>query len=162
MPRVARSLLPPEGVFHVTVRGVARTAICRDAVDFRALQRQLDEVARRFSWDVCAYCLMPNHFHLVVATDLGRLSAGMQRLNGLYAQRFNRRHDRVGHVFQNRFWSSVIDDEEHFVNAIAYVASNPVDAGLCTRSVDWPWAASRFDSDMSEGLSLRHVPGTVP
>ncbi len=89
-------------------------------------------------------------------------------MNGRYAQRFNQRYDRVGHVFQNRFGSYVIESEEHFERALGYVRANPVEAGLCRRIAEWPWAHGPFDSDSSEGLSLGPVPtlvrgpGTVP
>src|SRR6266705_247645 len=120
MPRRARCSLP-DGIFHVTTRGVARGLIFRDSHDYVALRSQLGEVIRKFGWTVYGYCLMPNHYHLILATDREHLSAGMHRLNGLYAQRFNRRHDRVGHVFQNRFAAYVIESDEHLLAAILYL-----------------------------------------
>jgi REP element-mobilizing transposase RayT len=102
----------------------------------------LREVIRKFEWSVYAYCLMPNHYHLIVDTDREHLSAGMHRLNFLYAQRFNRRHDRVGHLFQSRFGAYVIESDEHLLAALHYVAENPVRAGLCPEAADWPWAAT--------------------
>jgi len=86
MPRRLRSELP-DGMFHVTSRGVARAPIVRDAHDYIALRAQLREVIRKFAWNVYAYCLMPNHYHLVLSTERESLSKGMHRLNGLYAQR---------------------------------------------------------------------------
>jgi putative transposase len=88
-----------------------------------------------------AYCLMPNHFHLVVACDLGDLSSAMHHLNGTYAQRFNRRHERTGHLFEGRFGVRVIDDEAYLNEVCAYVLANPVRAGLCESVDDWPWSA---------------------
>jgi REP element-mobilizing transposase RayT len=136
--------LLPDGVFHITSRGVARATIFRDSGDYVALRAQLRDVIRRFGWNVYAYCFMPNHYHLIVATDREHLSAGMHRLNGLYAQRFNRRHDRVGHVFQNRFAAYVIESDEHLFNAIRYLGENPVRAGLCEQRADWPWGETAF------------------
>ena len=89
------------------------------------------------------FCLMPNHYHLVVETELWRLSAGVQSLNGVYAQAFNRRHRRWGHLFGERFASWVVEDDAHLVNTIEYVLQNPVRAGLVERAADWPWAAVR-------------------
>jgi REP-associated tyrosine transposase len=83
--------------------------------------------------------------HLIVETTQRDLSIGMQKLNGRYAQRFNQRYDRVGHVFQNRFSSYVIESEEHFERALAYVAANPIEAGLCERTEDWPWMSGPRD-----------------
>lgn len=90
---------------------------------------------------------MPNHYHVIVAATRADLSHGMQRLNGCYAQRFNLRYDRVGHLFQNRYSSYVIEDENHFERAVAYVRANPVEAGLCERIEDWPWTDCVFESD---------------
>jgi putative transposase len=143
MPRRPRRDLP-DGIFHVTSRGVARALIFRDSFDYVALRAQLREVIRKFGWNVYAYCLMPNHYHLVLETDRQHLSAGMHRLNGLYAQRFNRRHGRVGHVFQNRFTAFLVESDEHLFAAIAYVADNPVRAGLCEEAADWPWGGTAF------------------
>ena len=92
-----------------------------------------------FAWTLHAYCLLPNHYHLIVEATRPDLSTGMQRLNGRYAQRFNQRYDRVGHVFQNRFSSYVIESEEHLGRALAYVHANPIEAGLCERPEEWPW-----------------------
>ena len=146
MPRLARAALP-DGIFHVTGRGVARASIFRDELDYTYFQMALLRVEETFAWKLHAYCLLPNHYHLIVETARADLSTGMQRLNGRYAQRFNQRYDRVGHVFQNRFSSYVIESEEHFGRALAYVRANPVEAGLCERIADWPWANGPFDSD---------------
>jgi REP-associated tyrosine transposase len=146
VPRVARSVLP-DGVFHITARGVARSVIFRDELDYSAFEMQLHRVQETFGWNVHTYCLMPNHYHLIVGASRLALSNGMHRLNGRYARRFNDRYDRSGHLFQNRYTAYVIDDEEHYERALAYVRDNPVKAGLCERAEEWPWA---------------HVPGTVP
>ena len=146
MPRVARSALP-DGVFHVTARGVAREPIFRDGIDYADFERQLFRVREDYAWTLHAYCLLPNHYHLVVEATRRDLSTGMQKLNGRYAQRFNRRYDRVGHVFQNRFSSYVIEGERHFLRALAYVRANPVEAGLCENVDDWPWSGDASDAD---------------
>jgi REP element-mobilizing transposase RayT len=132
-------------MFHVTARGVARDAIFHDGVDYADFERQLLRVREEFEWTLHAYSLLPNHYHLIVETSRSDLSSGMQKLNGRYAQRFNQRYDRVGHVFQNRFKSYVIDSEEHYERAVAYVLANPVEAGLCERIEDWPWTTGPRD-----------------
>jgi putative transposase len=146
MPRVARSALP-DGMFHVTARGVAREPIFRDGIDYADFERQLFRVRDDYAWTLHAYCLLPNHYHLVIEAMRRDLSTGMQKLNGRYAQRFNRRYDRVGHVFQNRFSSYVIESEGHFLRALAYVRANPVEAGLCENVDDWPWSGGSSDAD---------------
>ena len=107
--RRPRNELPPHGVYHVTTRGVARTATFRDADDYLLFLRFLARQVERHGWHVLAFSLMPNHYHLVVETELWRLSDGLQRLNGTYAQAFNRRHNRWGHLFGDRFASWVVE-----------------------------------------------------
>ena len=138
MPRRARHLLG-DGTYHVTARGVARSEIFLDEDDYRAFLALFADVVRRFEWRGLAFCLMPNHYHLVVSTSLERLSAGMHRLNCLYAMRFNRLNARAGHLFQNRFDARVIEGDEHAQTVCRYVVNNPVRAGLCRRGEHWPW-----------------------
>ena len=116
-------------------------AITRDDADRVAWLSILDRTVHRFDLGLRAYCLMPNHFHLVFEADLDDLSRGMHRLNGLYAQRFNRRHDRTGHLFQGRFGLRAIDDETLLLDTCEYVLQNPVRAGLCEAAEAWPWSA---------------------
>lgn len=143
MPRLARYLLPERGIFHVTTRGVARQAISRDDEDGRLFLVLLARATRRTDWDCHAFCLMPNHHHLIVETHQDLLSVGLRQLNGRYAQAFNERHERTGHLFGDRFAAFVIRDEEHLRAAAEYVLQNPVRAGLCRRAGDWPWSGSR-------------------
>jgi REP element-mobilizing transposase RayT len=139
MPRLPRCALPESGVYHVTARGVARSAIALDDDDRRRFLRLLAEAVEREAWHCYAFCLMPNHYHLVVDAFLTSLSRGLHRLNGSYAREFNDRHERSGHLFGNRFAAWVIRDENHLRNACAYVQHNPVRAGLCEDADEWPW-----------------------
>jgi REP element-mobilizing transposase RayT len=86
---------------------------------------------------------MTNHYHLVVDALRDELSAGCHRLNGVYAQTFNRRYRRKGHLFGDRFWSGLIEDDDELHDTCAYVLANPVRAGLCEQPTDWPWNGSR-------------------
>ena len=104
-------------------------------------------IAKRSDWVLRAFCLMPNHYHLIVQTTQQRLSQGMHSLNGRYAQSFNERYDVTGHVFERRFWSWAIESDEHLEHALRYVSNNPVEAGLCARVVDWPWRDGPYDPD---------------
>lgn len=143
VPRLPRAALPATGVYHVTTRGVARAAIARDDEDARLFLVLVAEVSRRERWNCHAFCLMPNHHHLIVAAELVRLSRGMQRLNGVYAERFNERHRRSGHLFGDRFAAWTIRDDDHLRDAAEYVLQNPVRAGLCDRPEEWPWSGRR-------------------
>jgi REP element-mobilizing transposase RayT len=131
----------PNGIYHVTARGNARGTIYADDRDRVGWNELLGRVVERFGWLVLAFCQMTNHYHLLVETPEPNLSRGMRHLNGVYAQRFNRRHARVGHVFQARFHASLIEGDEHLMAVAAYVPRNPVRAGLCRDPADWPWSS---------------------
>ncbi|MFN2470411.1 MAG: transposase [Gaiellaceae bacterium] len=143
MARLLRSHLP-DGFFHVTARGVDGTLIVRTREDGLAFLRLLRSVVERFDWTLYAFCVMPNHYHLVLQTTREHLSRGCHRLNGIYAQAFNQRHERRGHLFGDRFWSGLIESDTHAFAASRYVVYNPVRAGLCTEAEDWPLTGCRY------------------
>lgn len=127
----------PGAVYHVTSRGNERRSIYRDDTDRAIFLEVLAHVAERYGWVVHAYCLMGNHYHLLVETPHANIAIGMRQLNGLYAQRFNRRHGRVGHLFQGRYAAILIQKERHFLRAARYVVRNPVRANLCASPEQW-------------------------
>ena len=143
VPRILRTTLP-DGYFHVYTRGVAETSVFADDEDRRTFLDLLLSVRRRYGWTLHTLCLMTTHYHFVLESACVRLSAGTQWLNGVYAQSFNKRHGRHGHLFGGRFGSRVIEDEEYLHAVCDYVLLNPVRAGLCERASDWPWSASRY------------------
>ena len=122
----------PDGFFHVTTRGVDSCLIFLDDADRVVFLRLLAKAVARQAWTCDAFCLMGTHYHLVLETKCSALSAGLHRLNGVYAQTFNRRYQRKGHLFGDRFASWVIDSEAHLRAACRYVLDNPVRAG-CAR-----------------------------
>ncbi len=146
MARLPRFVLP-DGTYHLIARGVNSCAIVRDDRDRLRWLTLLAEVVPRWRWQVYAFCLMTTHYHLVADAARVDFSHGMHRLNGLHADRFNRRYIRTGHLFGDRFVSVTIGDEEHLANACRYVLENPVRAGLTSVVGEWPWAASRFGYD---------------
>ncbi len=103
----------------------------------------LAQSIHRRRWICLAYCLMANHYHVIVQLTEPNLSVGMHRLNWLYALRFNERHGHVGHLFESRFHSRTIETTEHLTSALAYVVLNPVRAGLCADPADWSWSSFR-------------------
>jgi putative transposase len=128
---------------HVTSRGVRGSRIVGDETDARRFVELLAQAVARERWACLAYCLMTNHFHLVLSLETPTLAKGMHRLNWLYALRFNERHGHGGHLFEARYASTVIAGEEHLLDALRYVVLNPVRAGICGDPADWPWSSFR-------------------
>ena len=108
-------------------------------LDRRLFLKRLGEVCEERSWRCLAYCLMTNHYHLVLRTDRAELSPGMHDLNARYAIHFNRAYEATGHVFQGRYHDHLIDTDEYLLQAVRYVELNPVRAGLCNHASRWPW-----------------------
>jgi REP-associated tyrosine transposase len=136
--------MPPYAIFHVTSRGAGRIPIYRTDDDRRAFLTLLADTVARFDWSCHAFCLMTNHYHLVVETFIQALSAGVQRVNGIHAQSFNMKYGRWGHLFGERFWCRPLDEEDLGV-VRSYVLDNPIRAGICDDIDESPWAASRYD-----------------
>ena len=113
-------------LYHVTSRGDRQELIYEDDEDRRAFLTVLGHVVERFGWVCYAYCLMGNHYHLVVETPKGNLSKGMRQLNGVFTQVSNRRHGKVGHVFQGRYKAILIDKNAYWLEVSRYVVLNPV------------------------------------
>ena len=131
----------PHALYHLTSRGDRREAIFLDDDDRRAFLDVLTQCCGRLDAAVLAYCLMGNHYHLMLTTWRPNLSALMRHLNGVYTQDFNRRHGKVGHVFQGRFRSILVDREDYFLELCRYVELNPVRAGMVQVPQDWPWSS---------------------
>jgi REP element-mobilizing transposase RayT len=130
-------------VYHITARGNTYSDIYLSDEDRGMFLDVLAHVVNRFGWICHAYCLMDNHYHLMVETPQANLSRGMGQLNGMYTQRFNRAHHLVGHVFQGRFKSIVVDKDSYLLELSRYVVLNPVRAGMVDHAGDWPWSSYR-------------------
>jgi putative transposase len=144
MARLPRYVFPAAGIFHATARGAGRIPIYRDENDRLFFLGLLADAVEHFEWECYAYCLITNHYHLVIEADRDKMSDGFQMLNGIHARSFNGRHKRWGHLFGDRFWCRVVA-EERLENTCRYVMANPVRAGLCEGISDWPWSACRYD-----------------
>lgn len=131
----------PGSLWHVTARGNEQRPIVMDDPDRRRILALLGECVTRFGWILYSYALMSNHFHLQLELTRPTLSRGMQWLNGKYAQHFNRRHDRSGHLFQGRFGAFLIEKETYFLEVLRYVVLNPVRAGRASHPEDDPWTS---------------------
>ncbi len=133
----------PGAVYHVTSRGNARSKIYRDDADRLIFLATLAWVVGRFGWVCHAYCLMDNHFHLLVETPAANLSRGMRQLNGVYTQRFNRRHRKVGHLFQGRFKAILVERDRYLLELARYIVLNPVRARRVKSPEKYPWSSYR-------------------
>lgn len=130
-------------LYHVTARGNARGDIYLSDSDRQIFLDVLGQVCERFNWQCHAYCLMSNHYHLLLETPDANLSAGMRQLNGVYTQTFNRNHTRVGHVFQGRYKAILVEKERYLLELSRYIVLNPVRAHMVGSAADWPWSSYR-------------------
>jgi putative transposase len=130
-------------IYHLTSRGNSGRPIFLDDRDRQLFLMLFGMVVDRYGWHCYGFCLMTTHYHLLVMTPRPDLARGMQLLNGLYAQRFNRRHAHEGHVFRGRYHSTLVEREGHLVELHRYLSLNPVRAGVCQSPHDWPWSGYR-------------------
>jgi putative transposase len=137
-------------LYHVTSRGNARQDIFLDDEDRLAFLEILAGAVARYGWICHGYCLMSNHFHLLIETPSANLARGMQFLNGVYTQKFNRHHKRFGHVLQGRYKAILVEKESHLLELARYIVLNPVRAGLVRSAKDWPWSSYRATSGQVE------------
>ena len=151
----------PDAFYHVTARGDRREAIFDDDQDRRTFLSTLEQVVNRFNWVCHAWCLMDNHYHLLIQTPDGNLSKGMRQLNGVYTQASNRRHGRVGHLFQGRFKAILVDSDAYLLELTRYVVLNPVRAGMVNSPADWPWSSYRASAGLEPAAPWLAVDGLL-
>ena len=130
-----------DAIHHVTARGIARRPLFLDDFDRIRYLRMLGLVIAARKWRCLSYCLMSNHVHLLFETRMPNLAAGMQRLHGEYGRCFNRRHALSGHVFEGRYHAVRVASDRQLWAVAAYIADNPVEAGLCERAENWRWSS---------------------
>jgi putative transposase len=140
MPRALR-IQAEDAVYHLTGQGNSGGPLFLDDADRRRYLLLLGMAVDRYGWHCYGFCLMTTHYHLHVMTPEPNLARGMQWLNGVYAQCFNKRHAHEGHVLRGRYKSTLVEREGHFLEVVRYVALNPVRAGICASPRDWPWSS---------------------
>ena len=133
----------PGALYHVTSRGDRRENICESDDDRRLFLSVFASACEAYNWTCHAYCLMDNHYHLLIETPEANLSRGMRQLNGVYTQSFNRSHGRSGHVFQGRYKAILVEKENYLLELSRYIVLNPVRAGMVRSVRDWPWSSYR-------------------
>ena len=133
----------PGAVYHLTSRGNARQRIFFTDRDRELFLQTLSQVISRYSWICHAYCLMANHYHLLIETPKANLSLGMRQLNGLYTQSFNRQHRLVGHLFQGRFKAILVEKDSYLLELCRYIVLNPVRVKRSGQIGAWKWSSFR-------------------
>jgi putative transposase len=131
----------PGTLYHVMSRGNNKQAIFVDEDDFNRFLELLGETLARFKIICLAFCLMRNHYHLLLSPAEHPISRLMQQLNSKYCQEFNRKHGRVGHVLQGRFTSRHVDTDSYLLAALRYIVLNPVAGGQVDRPEQWQWSS---------------------
>jgi len=139
----------PGAFYHVTSRGNAKGMIFDDEQDRFKFLDILGSVVKKHHWVCHAYCLMGNHYHLLIETPEGNLARGMRQLNGIYTQAFNRRHKRPGHLFQGRYKSILVEKDSYLLALCRYIVLNPVAAGMVGAPEDWPWSSYQATAGMA-------------
>ena len=131
----------PGAVYHVTSRGNARQSIFIDYVDRQVFLKVLGNVVEKYNWLCHAFCLLDNHYHILVETQDPNLSLGTRQLNAVYTQRVNIRHHRVGHLFKGRYKAILVEKNEHLLELCRYIVINPVRARMVSEPRQWQWSS---------------------
>lgn len=150
------------GFYHVTSRGDRQEDIYFSDLDREKWLAIFGQVCKRFNWRCHCFCLMSNHYHVVVETIEGNLSKGMRQLNGVYTQYFNQAHQRTGHVFQGRYKGILVEKDSYLMELSRYVVLNPVRAGMVNNVKDWPWSSYPSitgEKDIPEWLEVNWLLG---
>ncbi len=140
-------------LYHVTARGNAQADIYDADNDRQQFLSLLQNTVERHDWYCHAYCLMDNHYHLLIETNAPTLSRGMKFLNGTYTQYYNRQHQRVGHVFQGRFKAILVQKDTYLLELARYIALNPVRAHMVRSAKDWRWSSYRATAGYEENTA---------
>jgi putative transposase len=141
-------IFEPGAYYHIASRGNNGEAILHDDLDCLDFLRWFSRVVVEEKWRVVTYCLMTNHYHLLVRPADAGFAAGMQLLNCGHARRMNRKHGRTGHLFRNHYSWWPIESDQHLLETIRYVVLNPVRAGICKGPENWRWSSYRATVDL--------------
>jgi putative transposase len=161
MPRTARNVIGG-AIYHVLNRGNGRQTVFYKEKDYLSFLRLLKETKEKYFWSIFSYCLMPNHFHLVLSSREGKdLSRGMHWLCTSHVRRYHKEHGTSGHIWQDRFRSFLIQQDEHLLAVLRYVEANPVRAGLVPSLGDWVWSSYRERTGYPSRIKLLD-PSPVP
>jgi putative transposase len=147
----------PGAVYHITSRGNAQQPVFLADADRTFFLIILSDVIKTHHWVCHAYCLMDNHYHLLMETPNANLSRGMRQLNGIYTQMFNLHHHRTGHVFQGRYKAILVEKESHLLEVARYIVMNPVRAGSVTQPQEWKWSSYRATAGIEKKTKFLEI-----
>ena len=151
----------PGALYHLTARGNSQQAIFLDDGDRQHFLRLLGREVQQQQWRCYLYCLMGNHYHLLIETPEHNLSRGLKRLHGIYTQWFNRRHQRVGHLLQGRFKSLLVEKERDLLELCRDVVLNPVRARMVREVGEWSWSSDRATAGLQDTPDWLDVPAVL-
>ncbi len=138
----------PGAVYHVMNRGLNQNLTFLSNKDYEAFLTTLEEASRFFSVKFYSYCLMPNHYHILVCTPLGNISRFMRHLNGVYTQRFNQEHHRDGPLFRGRYKSILVQEDSYLIQVVRYIHKNPIKANMVERTSQFKWSSHKSYIDI--------------
>lgn len=140
MPRTAR-VRSKTGIYHIILRGINRQTIFEDSEDAQKFLYTLGDIKKISGFELYAYCLMTNHIHLLVREGQENFGQSMKRIGAKYVYWYNLKYDRTGHLFQDRFKSEAVENEEYLLSALRYIHQNPVTAGMVSTPSQYPWSS---------------------
>jgi len=161
MPRHQRKI-SKTGIYHVLLRGINRQRIFEQAEDYIQFLDYLYEVRKVSGLTLYAYCLMGNHVHLLVKENEEPLATVFRRLGTRYVHWFNKKYDRCGHLFQDRYKSEPVETDEYFLSVLIYIFQNPVAAGVCRTPEDYEWSSRRFLDHETGMIDLPELTAIAP
>ena len=156
MPRSAREA-SPTSCYHIMMRGINKDKIFIETRHKKLVEELMETLLRESGVEIISYCIMDNHLHLILKGELGDISFALKKINTRFAMRINKEHNRVGHVFQDRFKSEVINNDQHLLQAIRYVHNNPVKAKMVANQKDYPWSSYRCYVGSDKGILEKDV-----
>ncbi|MCR4787184.1 MAG: transposase [Lachnospiraceae bacterium] len=140
MPRKPR-IMSSTGIYHIILRSVNQHIIFEEESDYQKFLFILSDCKKKYDSDIFAYCLMDNHIHLLLRTDNDKLSSFFQSLGTRFVRWYNSKYSRSGHLFQDRFYSSVMENDSAFLSALVYIHNNPVKANMCRYASEYRWSS---------------------
>ncbi|AOT70378.1 transposase [Geosporobacter ferrireducens] len=162
MPRMPR-IKSKSGIYHIVMRGINRQTVFEDEEDCHKFIQTLQKYREISEYKLYAYCLMGNHLHLLLMEYKEPLETVMRRICGSYVLWYNKKHGRVGYLFQDRFKSEPVEDDAYFLTVLRYIFQNPVKAGIAARVEDYLWTnytdyiGEKYQADRDYALDILNV-----